>query len=238
MPLTLTIGKNPTGKPSTIDLTIDNPHLLILGAVGAGKTVMCEHITNINKGTEFVYLGRDERNAPHARPFHAVAEDNFHAHAPTYDVTTPKQRDAITSTLNAAATRAIELGAVLIIEETTLYLEADRAHFFNTVGDLTEAGVHIIFTAHDVTDEGALRRLAIGNIALLCEYAPSAVSHAISLARSVGIPPTKTTFPDTPINRAYPELAAENYPTARRGEFILRTPSSFDVTTQVVPSPR
>lgn len=216
MSLTLTIGKNPTGKPSTIDLTIDNPHLLIIGPVGAGKTVMCEHITNINEGAEFVYLGRDERNGPHARSFHAVAEDNFHAHAPTYDVTTPEQRDVITGTLNAAATRAIELGAVLIIEEFTIYLDADSAHFFNTVGDLTEAGVHIIFTTPNIHDKRSLRRLAIGNIALFKNRLP---------ARS-------------PINQVYPELAAHAYPTDRRGEFILRTASSLDVSTQVVPSPR
>lgn len=123
MSLTLTIGKNPTGKLSTIDLTIDSPHLLILGAIGAGKTVMCEYITNTITETEFVYLGRDERNTIYSRPFYAVTEDNFHAHTPTYTITTPEQRDAITSTLDAAAARAIELGAVLIIEEFTIYLK-------------------------------------------------------------------------------------------------------------------
>ena len=218
MSLTLTISKKPTGKTSTIDLRIDNPHLLILGPVGAGKTVMCEHITNINEGTAFVYLGRDERGNElrQARPFRAVAEDNFFTHVPNTYLESPEHRTALTSTLDAAAARAFELGAVLIIEEATLYLEADRAHFFNTVGDLTEAGVHIIFTDQNIRDERALRRLAIGNIALLKNHLPG----------------------KSPINQAYPELAAENYPTARRGEFILRTPSGFDVTTHVVPNPR
>ena len=81
---------------------------------------------------------------------------------------------------------------------------------------ITSAGVHIIFTDQNIRDERALRRLAIGNIALLKNHLPG----------------------KSPINQAYPELAAENYPTARRGEFILRTPSGFGIATHVVPNPR
>lgn len=249
MPLTLTISKNHTGKPSTIDLTIDNPHLLILGPVGAGKTVMCEHITNINEGTVFVYLGRDERDNKlrQARPFRAVAENNFFTHPLLTHTVSSKMHAAfigtlnaaaLIDTLNAAAIRAFELGAVLIIEEFTIYLKNDRAHFFNTVGELTEAGVHIIFTAQNIRDEGALRRLAIGNVAMMSDYYPSFKTRTIALARAIGVSPTQTNLPDTPISWAYPELAAENYPTARRGEFILRSPSGFHIATQVVPSPR
>ncbi len=240
MSLTLTISKNPTGTPSTINLTIDNPHLLILGAVGAGKTVMCEHITNINEGTEFVYLGRDERGNElrQARPFRAVAEDNFFTHPLRTHTVSSKVHAALTSTLDAAAARAFELGAVLIIEEFTIYLKNDRFHFFNIVGELTEAGVHIVFTAPLNLTEADLRRLAIGNVAMMSDYRPSFKTRAIALARAVGVPPTRSNLPDTPISWAYPELAAENHPTARRGEFILRSPSGFDVTTQVVPSPR
>lgn len=240
MSLTLTISKKPTGKTSTIDLRIDNPHLLILGPVGAGKTVMCEHITNINEGTAFVYLGRDERGNElrQARPFRAVAEDNFFTHVPNTYLESPEHRTALTSTLDAAAARAIELEAVLIIEEFTLYLKNDRAHFFNTVGDLTEAGVHIIFTDQNIRDERALRRLAIGNVAMMSDYYPSFKTRTIALARAIGVSPTQTNLPDTPISWAYPELAAENYPTARRGEFVLRTPSGFGIATHVVPNPR
>lgn len=39
------------------------------------------------------------------------------------------------------------------------------------------------------------------------------------------------------MNQAYPELATHAHPTDRRGEFTLRSPSGFDITTQVVPSP-
>lgn len=240
MSLTLTIGKNPTGKPSTINLTIDNPHLLILGEVGAGKTVMCEHITNINEGTEFVYLGRDERGNElrHARPFRAVAENNFFTHPLHTHTVSSKVHAALTSTLDAAAARAVELGAVLIIEEFTIYLKNDRFHFFNIVGELTEAGVHIVFTNQLNLTEADLRRLAIGNVAMMSDYRPLLQNPSHCTSPRVGVPPTRSNLPDTPISWAYPELAAEDYPADRRGEFILRSPSDFDVTTQVIPSPR
>lgn len=231
MTFTLTIGtsqnprtrwfqKQEPQKPTQVDLTLDNPHLLILGVAGIGKTVMCEYITAVNRGP-FVFLGRDfrENKAGRGRQFYEVPDENFF----TYDsgvvyntAEKEEQASSLAECLDAAANRALELKATLIIDEISFCLGLDREHFFQVIENLTEAGVHIIFTAQGIYDKAAYRRLRPGNLVLLGHQSAGGVNLFLE--------------------QAYPELKQYLRLSDKRGEFVLRTPKAVSAWN-TVPAP-
>lgn len=195
--------QKPQQKPTRLGLMLDGPHLLVLGVSGSGKTVMCEYITSAIPGP-FVFLGRDPRNseAEYGGVFPKVPDENFFSHDSTWDE--DETRRSLAETLDAAAARAIDLGAALIIDEISFYLNLDREHFFQVIENLTEAGVRIIFTAMRVPAEDSIQQLKVGALALLG-------------------------FMSGEFKRAYPELTPYLSQCDKRGEFILWTPELVSV---------
>lgn len=226
MTLTLTIGtsqeprtrwfqtrqkqQKPQQNTTRLDLTMNNPHMLILGMIGSGKTVMCEYITSTIPGP-FVFLGRDPRNseAKNGGVFPNVPDENFFFY--DRDGSEDEARRSLAETLDEATARALDLGTALIIDEIIFYLHLDREHFFQTIENLTEAGVRIIFTAMRIPAEESIQRLKVGALALLG-------------------------FMSGEFKRAYPELAPYLSQCDKRGEFILWTPKLVSVGLSV-PAP-
>lgn len=239
--LTLAIGtRHPSllgpGEPKHVSLTIDNPHMLILGDIGSGKTTMCQHITSANPSTHFVYLGRDERHRGGAYRFDDVATEDF---VPA--IHPPMESDErvwrVMDALHEAASRTSS-GSVLILEEMRIFLDADRNEFYRVVGELTEAGVHIVFTNQLNLTEADLRRLAVGNIALMGRLGSMYQVYGVTAARKIGISPNMNRAPYTPLARLYPELVNADYPVRKIGEFSLHTTNRQRVSTgNRVPAP-
>ena len=209
------------GVPRQVPLTVDSPHMLILGNTGSGKTIMCQYITSANPDTHFVYLGRDGRHTGGAYRFDTVAPEDF---VPTNfpPAEGAEQSRCIMDALYKAAARTNE-GSVLILEEMCLFLDANRDEFYRMVGELTEAGVHIVFTNQQAPAKPDLRRLAVGNIALMGKTGSMYKAYGVTALRKIGVSPNMSRLPDTPLAQLYPELVNIDYPVRKVGEFSLRT---------------
>lgn len=219
MSVEFTMDSSFTSAPLQIELTVDNPHMLINGAVGTGKTTACRHIIEANQNINFVYLGQADFHM--SSPLDLIAPENFFAlpeHYRDHYLDPEKLRVALHSLLESAILQANQQKAVLVIEEFTQFISYAKSEFFELIGWATGRGLHIIFTSPSPIDCTILRRIAPGALAVMSPAAP------------------ETRYILEELSAVYPEFKGAPL-IGEVGKFLVRVPGGSITGNLSIPDP-